>query len=1001
MKPVRLLASLTLVGQVFAVNKIRGTNATAQFKNPPTQYRPKFRYWLPDASVNHSSVEDDIHRIAAVGGGGLEFLPFYNYGLGPAVTDWSIYGFGTVAFRKLFYAALNETAALHLSFDFALGANQGAGVPSAVQGPGLAKELVYGNTTIQPGATFSGKVPEPVVEFNQLTGFMNVPELWGPSELIAVVAGRALDTILLAEYFYLSVLDEKSLIDLTNVTDKGRLTWTAPQGNGTWVIFAIYERYTNQRSCVSILNATTALGNGSWMVDHWSANGAKKMTDFWDQQILSDEGIATLVREIGGYTWEDSMEMQAALPWTPDLFTRFEELHGYSITPYLPLLFHATNAWGGFLPPYNITYTLGEYVTDGGPYVQDYKSALSQGYVDYVEHYNNWASYKGIQLSNQPGYNMPIDMAEAVSHVQIPELESLGFAENIDLYRQFTGAAHLAGRNVISTEIGAVLGGAYKLRIPELKAQFDGSYAAGVNTMVIHGYAYSGEYFNTTWPGYTPFQYTYSELWNHRQPAWQHLDDLLTYSARNSMTMQSGAPKVDIAFYYFKIPFTFAEIYSGFDMNKYGYTFEYLGPENLASEKAAVVDGVLAPEGPAFKALVIYNQAQITPNASAALIKFAQNGLRIYLVGTIPNTTVGMTGQRQVSENINELLGYKSVRVIDLESFSASTIAADGILPRAQVDLASNASQLYTFWTVDTNSRSEYVYLYNQGADGVFNITFAVGGDLVPYILDSWTGNQLRLGVFQRESTNVVLGVELRSNQTKIVAFMVGSGAQQKEHVIAHSLNIKTVHLTEEGSLEALVSDNASAWMTLSNGSQVELPAGNTTWQKSTALDSWNLTVEAHGPDHASLEGNITTVNVGTLDHLAPWTQIPGIEHISGVGTYRTRFEISVDGSTAILIDFGPVLHTMKAWLNGKQVPVIDPTNPVVEVSDLVVSGSNLMEVEVTTSLFNAVKANIDHIFSMGYGPQTPSYYTDGDWQEFGLIGPIKLNTLRKVLITY
>ena len=154
--------------------------------------------------------------------------------------------------------------------------------------------------------------------------------------------------------------------------------------------------------------------------------------------------------------------------------------------------------------------------------------------------------------------------------MQVPELESLGFALNINLYRKFTGAAHLAGRNTISTEVGAVPGGAYKLRIPELKALFDGSYAAGVNTMVVHGYAYSGEYVNTTWPGYTPFQYQFTEMWNPRQPAWRHLDDLFTYSARNSMIMRSGVPKIDLAFYYYENPFTRAQTYPDSDMNRYG-----------------------------------------------------------------------------------------------------------------------------------------------------------------------------------------------------------------------------------------------------------------------------------------------------------------------------------------------------------------------------------------------------------------------------------------------
>ena len=230
-------------------------------------------------------------------------MPFYNYGLGPAITDWSIYGFGTEAFKSLLLAVLNNTANNGLVFDFSLGPNQGAGVPSKVATPGLAMELVYGNVTVAGGDTFSGLVPAANVNFNVLTGFMNDPEPWGQDKLVAVVAGQVLMEQLLSEPFYVSILNESSLVDLTNLTTSdGELIWTAPSpNNATWVLFGIYERFTNQRSCVSVWNATTALGNGSWMVDHWSAAGAKKTTDFWDDQILSDPQIATLLSKVGEY----------------------------------------------------------------------------------------------------------------------------------------------------------------------------------------------------------------------------------------------------------------------------------------------------------------------------------------------------------------------------------------------------------------------------------------------------------------------------------------------------------------------------------------------------------------------------------------------------------------------------------------------------------------------------------------------------------------------------
>lgn len=100
------------------------------------------------------------------------------------------------------------------------------------------------------------------------------------------------------------VLDEDSYIDLTpNVSADGQLQWTPPTsgGNSTWKLFSYWSRYTNQRACRGGLNATTVIGNGSWTVDHFSTAGAVKVTDFWDQQILTDAETAELLADVGKY----------------------------------------------------------------------------------------------------------------------------------------------------------------------------------------------------------------------------------------------------------------------------------------------------------------------------------------------------------------------------------------------------------------------------------------------------------------------------------------------------------------------------------------------------------------------------------------------------------------------------------------------------------------------------------------------------------------------------
>ncbi|KAE8310025.1 hypothetical protein BDV41DRAFT_579995 [Aspergillus transmontanensis] len=50
------------------------------FTNPGVAKRPRYRYWLPDASVDPEWLADDIVQLAARGAGGTEFLNYFNYG---------------------------------------------------------------------------------------------------------------------------------------------------------------------------------------------------------------------------------------------------------------------------------------------------------------------------------------------------------------------------------------------------------------------------------------------------------------------------------------------------------------------------------------------------------------------------------------------------------------------------------------------------------------------------------------------------------------------------------------------------------------------------------------------------------------------------------------------------------------------------------------------------------------------------------------------------------
>lgn len=57
-------------------------------------------------------------------------------------TDWTKYGFGTPASTALFKAVLHKAQEVDVLVDFAVGPNQGAGVPAVPGTPGLSFELV-------------------------------------------------------------------------------------------------------------------------------------------------------------------------------------------------------------------------------------------------------------------------------------------------------------------------------------------------------------------------------------------------------------------------------------------------------------------------------------------------------------------------------------------------------------------------------------------------------------------------------------------------------------------------------------------------------------------------------------------------------------------------------------------------------------------------------------------------------------------------------------------
>ncbi|OAG01255.1 uncharacterized protein CC84DRAFT_280989 [Paraphaeosphaeria sporulosa] len=996
------MAPTSLIFLILASSVCRAVSRqfSNDFNDPPIRYRPKFRYWLPDASVPSNAVANDIRAAKAAGAGGLELLPFYLYGQGeesyrrngaevvPDLPDWSKYGFGTDAFVDLFKDSLQAAQDAGILLDYALSPNQGQGIPSEPATPGLAVELLMGQDTIAPHGSFNASIPQAQQPSSYILSglsFMHPLEQFGTPNLIAVIAYSTENSVSNGTVH----LVQNSFIDLSSlITENNTLRWTPPDRSKFWRVFSFWEAYTNQRSCDGGPNATTSLGNGSWTVDHFSGNGASRVTDFWDQHLLSDPKVAELLRNVGNYAWEDSMEMLAALYWTPGLVDRFKNTSGFDLLPYLPLLFSISNSWNGLLPAYNETFVFGNS-TDSGEsrYQLEYRKALNDGYQEYLEHFQKWSHSIGNQFSTQPAYNLPLQALSDIPLVDAPEGESLGFQELTDVYRQFAGPAHLANRQVISTELGAVNTPPYWLTVPDLLQKIKRSLAGGFTMNVIHGFPTLAPYANTTWPGYTPFIYQFTDMWNPMQPAWQHLKDSLDFVGRNQWVLQQGQPKVDLALYAFATPWTIISRYNSDNLRELGYTYDYLGPDNIVSTDAFVrADKLGVPE---YKAMIFNNQTVATTEAVEALTKFAAQGLKIIFIGAPPNQSypVDAASQKTFNSAMARLLSGPNIHHTDnIDQLPALLREAD-INPRVELNCTPGAvSTVYR-----SSDGVDYIYFFNDQDESPRCGATVEAAGVVPFVYNGYTGTQSPLLQYTTSDTHISLAPTLKANETLIIA-LHRNVPQPACTMVQSSPYIRSVNALE-GNLHAIVTHSPYVLAT-STGKTKQF---DTSLPQTINLTTWNLTVEDwhSAPDRFAIENEITNHTFSNIS-LVPWSQISAaLQPVSGIGCYTTTFAAPSEADFSALVGYLSlplIQHTARVFLDGEWLGPIDTANPIVPLHGLEKDRQYELRVDVSTTLFNRVKAEADQVWMVG---QVASHqnekYGSAPYEEYGLVGGVSI----------
>jgi hypothetical protein len=641
------------------------------------------------------------------------------------------------------------------------------------------------------------------------------------------------------------------------------------------------------------------------------------------------------------------------------------------------------------------------YVLDtenqGEGILADFRGLLSDLTKEYTSFIEKW-SYDtlGMNYSAQMGYNMPLDMLQTMTDVDVPEAETLSFSNQIDSFLQVAGPADLASKRVVSVELGADWHQAYYQSWEMLLFDAKHAFAGGINQVVIHGATYSHNFTNTTWPGYTTHSYDYPGQHSRHQPAWDvGYSEALGYLARVQWVLQSGIPKVDLIFWdkqsaqdAYPQP-----LYWSNDLTKAGYTYEYLSPVNFILEKAVVRNNIFAPDAQEAKVLIIRGNDTLTPEGVQYLATYAKNGLPIVISGGLPSMYAS-GNQTEVSKartTLNSLLSYSNVYQVPLEELAVS-IKSIGIRPRVQIQ--SNGSW-FSRWR-ESSSGDIYVWIYNDGTDSTGNLTFAT--TRTPYLLDAWTGREEPFLKYTTTEESTTLAFILKKHETRIIKF---TNQTLLRHITASPDAVLGFNVSSSGSSIQAKIAYSSSLSSVSTSSGTSQTFDTTDVQKAYNISNWSLVVEHWGPpDHLydldmdAKKENLTVLNLGPS--LASWKDL-GLVNVSGIGFYNTTFDWklpsnhSTGGAYLVL---PPVSDGVVGTLNGKSLPAFDITNPTVDIGSFLQTGKNVLELKVSSTLKNSLRPIWDSLETAGGGVAS-SWSTLANLgfglQHYGLIGEVRI----------
>ena len=783
---------------------------------------------------------------------------------------------------------------------------------------------------------------------------------------------------------------------------------------GDWVVLSSFYRGTGQA-----IPGGRIMHNTVFVTSYYNEVGTSTVTDYWNQMFEEDSELKELMEANPGYIFEDSIESSSASSyWAAGLQDDAADMEYGDILSLVAASRYTGSGFGGATLTEFFKFDNDDGLSDR--IYEDYNTLLADSYVKYrVSGVTNWAhdtigwGFRG-QTYQLPG----LEISKAASVADVPECDNMSKGDGV---RYQSGTYNVNDKDYLTME--AITGPTIEYAtMDDVITELGQNYSDGVNRAILHGTPYAKTFngYNSQWPGWLPFGVgSFGSAYTYRAAYWDDIDTETSYMSRIQAVLQKGTAQIDLAVLIDKeSTFDFESGNRFQNLLDSGYSYNLISEAILESDNAYVEDGKLAPEGPAFKALILDRVNTFDVENMEKVIEYAKSGLPVIVYDSTFSKVYGSNVEDDavLAEKFAELLEMDNVIQANSVEDVKQALADVNVTPYAQYETAQLETTMYT----DKADGSNYYYMYNNaypensgmmGNDqaseykgeekAIKDAMITLAGKGVPYKLDTHTGEITQVGAYTVNDDDTVTFEmdELYGGDSVIYCVTEDTENFPAESVYVTEADGDVVR-TEDG--VALRSNEAGSYtFTLSDGTEASADVEKTLDALNLTDASWNLLIHSYGPGEDENDpsvSKITDVDFGE-QKLGKWKDIAATEdqlnelgvtdmlYVSGVGEYTTTFTLPEDWSdtTGAYLDVTYGKDQIgEITINGTALDANNASDRV-DLGGYFVSGENTLTIKLSTTLYARMYATNSGYegrdFGMGTGfmqPEDPEAFYDG-----------------------